>query len=143
MDEKLLYRIIDANLNRAKEGLRVCEDIVRFVCDDSILTQELKNLRHRILEISLDLPVGYDELLHYRDTESDVGSSTRETTRVITDLREIFLANIARAKEAVRVLEEGSKPLDAKCAQEFRMLRFSIYECEKRAVKIISAICHH
>ena len=43
---KDLYRIIDANFNRSKEGLRVCEDMARFVWDDKILSVALKNIRH-------------------------------------------------------------------------------------------------
>lgn len=142
MDDRL-YRIIDANLNRAKEGLRVCEDIVRFICDDTTLTQELKDLRHRVFSVSLDLPVGCDEMLNSRDTESDVGKCSKETARLNLSLRDIFLSNIARAKEALRVLEETSKLLDVKCSERFRILRFSIYECEKKAIKVISAICHN
>ena len=39
-------RIIDAAANRAREGLRVAEDFVRFVLDDRHLTEQCKQLRH-------------------------------------------------------------------------------------------------
>ena len=51
---KKIYRVIDANLNRAKEGLRVCEDTVRFILKDKILTKKIKKLRHDITRIAAD-----------------------------------------------------------------------------------------
>ena len=50
MEEGSICRILDANLNRAQEGLRVCEEYVRFALEDPVLSQELKNLRHRLQE---------------------------------------------------------------------------------------------
>ena len=40
------YRIIDANLNRLREGIRVVEDIFRYIYNDKELSTKLKNLRH-------------------------------------------------------------------------------------------------
>ena len=39
-------RVLDAAANRAREGLRVVEDYVRFVLDDQYLTELCKQLRH-------------------------------------------------------------------------------------------------
>ena len=39
-------RIIDANLNRMGEGLRVLEDAARFLLNNAVLSEELKTLRH-------------------------------------------------------------------------------------------------
>ena len=39
-------RIIDANLNRAREGLRAVEEYARFVVEDAAATERLKTLRH-------------------------------------------------------------------------------------------------
>ena len=44
-------RIIDANINRAGEGLRFLEEIARFVLDDAALSQQLKNMRHETLRV--------------------------------------------------------------------------------------------
>src|SRR5262245_59797174 len=41
-----VLRILDAQANRAAEGLRVIEDYVRFVLDDRHLSQLAKSLRH-------------------------------------------------------------------------------------------------
>jgi thiamine-phosphate pyrophosphorylase len=65
-------RIIDENLNRLAEGLRVLEDIARMVLDDSALTGQLKNLRHDL--IRSDLPFN-PQLLRSRDSAADVGAA--------------------------------------------------------------------
>ncbi len=43
-----IERLIDANLNRLKEGIRVIEDINRYIFDDASLTSTLKQLRHTL-----------------------------------------------------------------------------------------------
>ncbi|MEE9401124.1 MAG: thiamine phosphate synthase, partial [Dehalococcoidia bacterium] len=44
-----MLRILDANLNRIGEGLRLLEDISRFTLNDSDLSEQLKALRHELL----------------------------------------------------------------------------------------------
>ena len=41
-------RIIDANLNRAKEGMRVCEEICRFHLNLKVYAQTLNRMRHSL-----------------------------------------------------------------------------------------------
>jgi len=61
-----LERLIDANLNRIKEGIRVIEDISRYIHDDSTLTPQLKTLRHQLQQ-------AYQrERLVHRDIEHDI-----------------------------------------------------------------------
>ena len=51
-NEERLYRVIDANLNRLKDGLRVVEDVRRYGFDDLALAKKIKNPAKRILKIS-------------------------------------------------------------------------------------------
>jgi len=67
---KGLTALIDANVNRAKEGLRVCEDISRFILRDKKLSACLKSMRH---DIDNAVPVVYARLLKSRDSETDPG----------------------------------------------------------------------
>jgi thiamine-phosphate pyrophosphorylase len=67
-----VLRLLDANANRAREGLRVIEDYARFVLDDSGLCQRLKNLRHELTEAFQ--PIAHQAILH-RDTPGDVGTT--------------------------------------------------------------------
>lgn len=67
-----LFRIIDANINKASEGLRVLEDLARFYYDDISISERLKKIRHNIRKSIIDyLP----ECLTGRDTINDVGLS--------------------------------------------------------------------
>ena len=66
-------RIVDANLNRARESLRVLDDYARFLLNDAFLTGQFKRLRHRLAEASATLPAHL--LLGSRDTRRDVGTS--------------------------------------------------------------------
>ena len=67
-----LGRILDASANRAREGLRVAEDYVRFVLDDPGLTKRFKEVRHRLAEAERGLDTHL--LLGARDTREDVGT---------------------------------------------------------------------
>lgn len=125
-----LYRTIDANLNRAREGLRVCEDINRFWYNQTRLTRALKDLRQELTALAGAWPL--PELLDARDTGGDVGRRTtpRESRR--RDQNDIFYANLQRVKESVRVLEEVSKLKDPRVAEQWKKFRYKVYAVEKR-----------
>ena len=132
-------RIIDANLNRVKEGLRVCEEIARFILDDRKFTAQLKAARHAISNLGNKLFVSA-KLLSQRKAQADVGrlNSCGELKRV--NCKDIFGANIQRVKESLRVLEEFSKLVDIRAALGFKQLRYKVYEIEKKSFKKISAL---
>ncbi|HQA56705.1 MAG TPA: thiamine phosphate synthase, partial [Acetivibrio sp.] len=65
-----LYRILDANINRASEGLRVLEDLARFYFDDLHFSKRLKELRHNIRKNLMDM---MPMLLEGRNSATDVG----------------------------------------------------------------------
>lgn len=134
IDKKIL-RIIDANINRLKEGLRVCEDAVRFGLDSAKFTAGFKQVRHRLVEALKVLRVNTAELLVSRDIRKDVGKPSVSSELLRRDFREVFLANLQRIKEAVRVLEEFSKIYDQKAALYFKDIRYRIYNLEKDVFK--------
>ena len=133
MAHKGIYRVIDANFNRAREGLRVCEEFVRFFLNDKPLTGAFKKMRNSISRLYNDFAPDKKNLFSAREAASDVGRVgfrfERERSRVL----DIFWANIQRSKEALRVLEEFSKLEHKPLSDEFRKLRFKSYELEKRA----------
>lgn len=120
-----LYRVIDANLNRLKEGIRVVEDIMRYKNNDKILSHKLKNLRH-IANVQESL-----ELLKYRDSTNDVLRQTIKSEMNRTDLTDIILANFKRAQESARVLEELYKLHSAEYSENFKYIRYELYTLEK------------
>ncbi|MDP2941618.1 MAG: thiamine-phosphate pyrophosphorylase [Candidatus Omnitrophota bacterium] len=129
-------RIIDANINRIKEGLRVCEEITRFLLESRALTAEFKNIRHKIDALSRRLP-GAENLLKGRDSCSDVGRRISAGEFERKNAGDIFFANIQRAKESARVLEEFSKLSSRGLALEFKKLRYRLYTAERNASRII------
>ncbi len=128
LDQKLL-RIIDANFNRAKEGLRVCEDICRFWENRQKLTRKYKSCRHRLSDIVMELKI--NQVIHSRDVKRDVGKGSLNTELRRRDVEDIFYANSQRVKESIRVLEEFSKLLKPALAQKLKELRYSVYVLER------------
>lgn len=135
-------RIIDANINRAKEGLRVCEEISRFLLNSRNLTKEFKEIRHKIDGILKQI-FAQEYLLRARKSLQDVGMNIYANELKRKDVRDIFFANIQRIKESIRVLEEFSKLQKKGIAVKLKRLRYDIYEIEKKAAKRISALRHH
>ncbi len=120
-----LYRIIDANLNRLKEGIRVVEDICRFYFDDREIAKKLKELRHSATISE------YRPLLENRDILNDVLKSSYEFENSKKEIRDIVIANFKRTQEASRVLEEIYKLIDIRNSEEFKKIRYSLYNLEK------------
>jgi len=55
MEIKAFYRLTDANLNRAREGLRVLEDLARFVLEDGGLSERIRAARHNLQQTAANL----------------------------------------------------------------------------------------
>ncbi|MBU1997038.1 MAG: thiamine-phosphate pyrophosphorylase [Candidatus Omnitrophica bacterium] len=133
IEEKMLLRIVDANFNRAKEGLRVCEDICRFIIDNKRLTINFKNVRHDLTKIISSLK--FKTVIVARNIEGDIGKGSTVSEFKREKLFDVFIANSQRAKESVRVLEEFSKLLNKKLAQDLKSLRYKIYSYEKKVIE--------
>ncbi len=118
-----MKRIIDANLNRACEALRVLEEIARFLLEDKNISADLKNIRHTLNSLQ---DADYAELLLARDTEGDIGVSIKNPDKR-SGIETVFKANIKRLQQALRVLAEY-------CPENFDMLenlRYKSYTLEK------------
>lgn len=138
--KKGISRIIDANLNRAKEGLRVCEEIARFIFDEHRITAELKRARHKIDALTKRLPVTLPQFLEARESRRDIGRDIYINELKRNGIHDIFFANIQRVKESLRVIEEFSKLIRRSAAVEFKNLRYTVYELEKKIIKRIPAL---
>ena len=118
-------RLLDANLNRLREGIRVVEDIFRYIYNDKQTSSKLKELRH------LSRLDNYNELLNSRDIKNDVLKSSTKSEQSREDLNSILIANFKRAQESARVLEEFSKLLSTKDSENFKYIRYELYDLEK------------
>ena len=124
-----IYRIIDANINRASEALRVLEDYARFVKDDLKISEKLKNIRHHINNSFS----AFSNLILSRESTLDVGRNI-ENGSIRSSLRNVIQANCKRAEEAFRVLAEYGQLLEinTKLLEENR---YEIYTLEKELLK--------
>jgi thiamine-phosphate pyrophosphorylase len=132
-----VFRIIDANINRASEGLRLLEDVARFILDDIELSQQLKAMRHGLAEETKSLDI---KLLSQRDTEHDVGASKENTIAGAAkqprqDWPGVIMANAKRVSESLRVIEELAKLPETSPmlnSAKFEQLRFTLYTLEQQ-----------
>jgi len=120
-----LFRVIDANLNRLKEGIRVIEDIARYSHNDKALATKLKSLRHQSKIDDLQ------NLLASRDSINDVLRPTVESEMHRSDIESIIIANYKRAQESARVLEEMYKIVEPSRSETFKQIRYELYTLEK------------
>ena len=125
--EKRFIRILDTNLNRCKEGLRVIEDTCRFVFCDATFYKKIRKVRHLSSKYLADQ---YEQFLSARDSVKDSGRKAKEQSR--ENLRNIVIANFKRAEESLRVLEEYSKIIDFNIALKYKALRYEVYTLEKK-----------
>jgi thiamine-phosphate pyrophosphorylase len=127
-----VLRVIDANLNRLREALRVVEEHARFLTGDDALAARLKGMRHSLR--SVEELVGQQALLRSRDTGVDPFASVNrpeEFDRACVG--DVVRANLKRGQEAARVLEEYVKITElAEAADTAKALRFGLYEIEKQ-----------
>ena len=124
-------RIIDANANRAAEGLRVIEDFARFHLNDRFLSQSCKQLRHD-LNSALETIGPVESRLAMRETQRDVGSQVSTQSEFErTGSKSIVAASFSRAQQAIRCLEEYSKLIHRSAAEQFESIRYQLYTLEK------------
>lgn len=128
----VVYRMLDANANRAVEGLRVAEDFIRFGLNNRALSRDAKTLRHAFVREFCRLPVSLPERLLSRDARRDIGKKSGMAD--IKSSHDVFVSNLKRAQESLRVIEEISKTLHPKSSAAFERMRFHAYELEKESV---------
>ena len=139
-----VWRVLDACLNRAREGLRVLEDFARFLANDSQISQELKSLRHELVAAEKSLyqhsasGTLAGSVLKQRDTLGDVGttqSTAGEKSRA--SLGDVVTANSRRVQESLRSLEEFGKLVSADFGSRMKQLRYRSYTVEKMLAPLL------
>lgn len=131
-----IYRIFDANINRAREGLRVCEEVARFILCDEKLTKKLKGIRHQVTKIIQSLDIDPQKLFSIRDAKKDVGALTYPRSEgKRKSYQDIVASNMKRTEESLRVLEEFTKKINPSAGAKFKKLRFQTYDLEKELLE--------
>ena len=137
---QVLWRIIDANANRAMEGARAAEEVVRFGWNDRRLTARLRRLRQAIGRAVVSLPGGVAARLAARDIRRDVGR--KASPRRAPHWSSLLADNMQRLKEALRVLEECARVAAPTVARQFQRLRFEAYELEQHLHRRLATLRH-
>ncbi len=130
-DQKI-FRVLDANINRVQEGLRVCEDVCRFIYDDPAGARALKACRHEVTAALEALPRRV--YIGARDIRGDVGKGSITTEMTRQKVGDVLFANLQRVKEALRVLEEFAKLFSPDTAERLKGIRYRVYGVERRIV---------
>jgi len=126
-----VYRILDANFNRAREALRVAEDCGRFALNDPAITAMAKNLRSELAEIFGAMPV--EDFLTCRDTPGDIGTEISSPTEVKRGgLADVVTAACKRLTEALRTIEEYGKFVAPEMVLKTERMRYNGYTLEQR-----------
>jgi len=120
-------RIIDVNLNRLAEALKVVEDLCRFELNDKRLVAEVRRLRARFQPAVRELR---RKVLPFRSSRTDSGRSSRFDRTPRTSPADILHANLKRIQEAARILEEMTRLEFPQAFPVFKALRFGGYDLE-------------
>ena len=133
MKKDSIFRVIDVNYNRSKEGLRVVEDILRFVIEDDYLRRKVRSIHHDLNKaLEGEFP---GKLLGARDSVRDLGKDTDKLEMSRSNIAQLFYANVQRSKESLRVLEEFFKIVNKEKVALLKKNRYQIYQLEKNAFK--------
>lgn len=127
-----IYRLIDANINRVSEGLRVLEDIARFVLEKKYLSKDIREMRHIVRKSFTN-----HNLLSFRDSQNDIGLNISQSSKLDAkeDTLDLINANFKRVQEGLRSIEEALKTLGyLNESKTYEALRFKSYDLEKRFV---------
>ncbi len=119
----------------------MCEEVARFVLNDRRLTYEFKKARHKIDGLGRKLHCARG-LIEARQSTTDVGKPIYINELKRKNIGDIFWANIQRAKESARVLEEFSKLKNTLTAIGFKEIRYGLYQLEKKAARKIAPLYH-
>ena len=147
-DVRMTARILDACLNRCREGLRVLEDFARFLRNDERVCRELKDMRHTLTVSENRLANAFSEmalrpsLLAARNTRQDVGTGVTHRNEYAREtLQELVTANCRRVQESLRSLEEFGKLVSPEFAAVIKQLRYRSYTVEQDLGQSTEAGC--
>ena len=126
-ERRALLRILDANLDRAREGMRILEEWCRFGLNDEATTARFKHLRQSVAQWHTP------DIRLARDTPGDLGTGlTHPQEAHRASLTNVLQANSARVQEALRVLEEYGKLYSADMSAACKQMRYELYTLDSQ-----------
>jgi len=130
-------RLIDANINRVSEGIRVLEDVVRFIYNKKEYSKLLREKRHYLRKLFINFD---EKFLNARDTPNDVGVTITQNSSLDkkSSEKQLIIGNFKRIQEGLRSIEESVKVIDEfALSKEIENFRYSFYTLEKEITNLI------
>ncbi len=124
-DDLRIFQIIDANLDRAREGLRVLEDWARFGIGENNCVTRIKNFRQILGKNHLEV---YKQSRNYIEDQCKGLTHQEQTKRKKPE--QIISSNAGRVQEALRVIEEFSRLQNNELSKIASEIRYEIYTLE-------------
>ena len=130
-----IAQLIDANLDRAREGLRVMEDWCRFGLKRSDFSIQIKDWRQQ-------LGVHHHNIYRKaRLTSNDPAMGvSHPLQKVRSTPKAVFIANSSRVQEALRVIEEFTRLTDPKLCEIASKIRYETYAIEIKVLNMSEGI---
>jgi thiamine-phosphate pyrophosphorylase len=136
--EPSILRILDANANRAREGLRVIEDYARFHLNNDDVCGQLKQLRH---DLATATATWVNDAILFRDTPGDVGTATKTSSEFERqDIAAVVVAAGKRLGEALRTIEEYLKTISTSGAAAIEKIRYRFYDLEMTIARTLRPV---
>ena len=126
-----IFQIIDANLDRAREGLRVLEDWARFALGENEFVIRTKNFRQILGKHHLEV---YKQSRNYIEDQSKGITHFEQTNRKTPE--QIISSNSARIQEALRVIEEFSRLHNNELSKIASEIRYEVYTLELELLRL-------
>ena len=120
-----IFQIIDANLDRAREGLRVLEDWARFGLGKEKYVKSIKNFRQILGKNHLDV---YKQSRNFIEDKCKGLTHQEQINRKTPE--QIISSNSGRVQEALRVIEEFSRLKNQELSKIASEIRYEIYNLE-------------
>ena len=127
-----VLRIIDVNLNRLNESLKLIEDLTRFHVEDHTLLARIREIRKNFLNFKQSLPL--EHIIVARKSHEDLGRRAKFDTTRKRGASDLLLSNLSRAKESARTIEEALKVMRMNLSRAMKEVRFQIYDFEREIV---------
>lgn len=131
-------RIADVNLNRLNEALKFIEDVIRFSLENKVLLIRIRKIRNEFLKIKKDISLA--DIINSRQSSHDLGRTAKFDIQTKKTSEDLIIANLTRAKESARIIEEILKSINLKISNRMKEIRFQLYDLEKYIIGCLKKI---
>jgi len=125
-------------LNRLNEALKFIEDVIRFSLENKVLLIRIRKIRNEFLKIKKDISLA--DIINSRQSSHDLGRAAKFDIQTKKTSEDLIIANLTRAKESARIIEEILKSINLKISNRMKEIRFQLYDLEKYIIGCLKKI---